>query len=188
MFGYLIFFPVMWFGGVREPWLVFGGTALTFGIMATLAVIVKRPTPALIFVSFLGQVVLVVLYARGLSPFLVAPGVALITALMYATHTRTGPIWLLWSCCAAAVLVPLAIEVAGVLPATTTLEGATISIKLPGDAIDPTIALVGLGGYVAVILFIATLLARMQANDRRASQRTVELQAWQLGQLIPLKA
>ncbi len=185
LLGYLIFFPVMWLGGVREPWLVFGGTAVTFLIMATLAIVVKRPTPTLIFVSFLGQVVLVAMYARGLSPFLVAPGVALITTLMYATHTRTGPIWLLWSCCAAAVLVPLAIEVAGALTPTTTLDGATLSIKLPGESIDPTIALVGLGGYVAVILFIATLLARMQANDRRAVQRTVQLQAWQLALLMP---
>ncbi len=188
LIGYLIFFPVMWLGGIREPWLVFGGTALTFGIMAMLFVVVKRPTPATIFLSFLGQVVLVAFYARGLSPLLVAPGVALITTLMYATHIRTGPIWLLWLCCAGGVLLPLAAEGLGWISSTTSIDGATLAIQLPAEHLDSKVALIGLGGYVAVILFIAALLVRMQAQDRLAIQRTVQLQAGQLRDLLPDEA
>ena len=183
--GYLIFFPVMWLGGIHETWLVFGGTALTLGIMALLFLVTRRPSPLTIFASFLGQVALVVLYARGMSPLLVAPGVALITALMYATHIRTGPLWLLWSCCAGSVLVPLAIEAAGWVSPTTTLTGATLTMQLPAERIDQTVAFVGLGGYVCVILLGATLLSRLQAIERRTISRKVQLQAWQLAQLVP---
>jgi serine/threonine-protein kinase len=183
--GYLIFFPVMWLGGIREGWLVFGGTALTLGIMGLLFVVTRKPSPLTIFASFLGQVALVVLYARGMSPLLVAPGVALITALMYATHIRTGPLWLLWSCCAGSVIVPLALEAIGAVSTTTTLTNATLTMQLPAEHIDQTVAFVGLGGYVCVILAGATLLSRLQAKERRAIQRKVQLQAWQLAQLIP---
>ncbi len=188
LIGYLMFFPIIWLGGIREPWLVFGGTALTFAIMATLFVVTRRPSAKMIFLSFLGQVVLVALYARGLSPLLVAPGVALITTLMYATHIRTGPVWLLWLCCAGGVLIPLIIEGFGMVSATTSVVGSTLTIQLPATSLDHTVALAGLGGYVAVILFIAALLSRMQAHDRRAIQRTVQLHAWQLGQLMPKEA
>ena len=129
-----------------------------------------------------------VLYARGMSPLLVAPGVALITALMYATHIRTGPLWLLWSCCAASVIVPLALETAGAVSTTTTLTNATLTMQLPAEHIDQTVAFVGLGGYVCVILAGATLLSRLQAKERRAIQRKVQLQSWQLAQLIPTRA
>jgi hypothetical protein len=185
--GYLIFFPVIWLAGLRETWLVFGGAALTLGIMGILYVVKLRPTPVMVFASFLAQVALVALYARGLTPLLVAPGVALITTLMYASHVRTAPIWLLWACCAAGVLVPLAIEGFGLVTATTVIDGGTLRMSLGSDSIDPTTALVGLGGYVAVILFIATLLVRLQAIDRRNNQRTIQLQAWKLGQLVPVR-
>src|SRR5205085_12203455 len=98
---------------------------------------------------------------------------------------RTGPIWLLWTCCAGAVLIPLALERLGVASSTTTVVGSTLTMQLPATSIDTSVALVGLGGYVAVILFIAALLARIQAHARRPMQRTVQLHAWQLGRLIP---
>jgi serine/threonine protein kinase len=185
LLGYLIFFPVIWIAGLRESWLVFGGSALTLGTMLLLHVIKSRPTALLVFVSFLAQVALVALYARGLTPLLVAPGVALLTAIMYASHVRIAPIGVLWACCASGVLIPLAIEGLGLAAATTTIEGATIRMQLAADSIDPTVALIGLGGYVAVILFIATLLVRLQAIERRTSQRRIQLQAWQLAQLMP---
>ncbi|MBA2541602.1 MAG: hypothetical protein H0V17_18305, partial [Deltaproteobacteria bacterium] len=185
LIGYLMFFPIMWLGGIREPWLVFGGTAVTLCILATLLIVMKRPSSVAIFASFLAQVVLVAFYARGLSPLLVAPGVALITTLMFASHVRTGPVWLLWAGCAAGVLVPLVLEGLGLVSATTSIEGATLMVHLPAESIDYTVAVAGLGGYVAVILLIATVITRIQAHERRDIQRTIQLQAWQLGQLMP---
>jgi hypothetical protein len=177
--GYLVFFPVMYLGGIRDLWLVLGGAALTFGIMGIVHAISKRPTMPLIFASLAANGLLIALYARSLTPLLVAPGVALVTVMIYASHPRLGRAWVLWAICAAGVLVPLALQ------STTTVDGARIIMTLPADRLDPNIALGGLAGYVAVILAIAALLARLQALHSRQMQQAIQLQAWQLKQLVP---
>jgi hypothetical protein len=185
LLGYLMFFPIMWLGGIRENWLVFGGSALVLGLMAIVHSISRRPTKLLLVASLVGQAVLVGMYARGLAPLLVAPGVALITAMIYAAHPRTvrGP--LLWLLCAAGVLVPLIAEGVGLVASTTSIQGSTLMLTLPAENLDPTVALAGLGGYVAVILAIAIAFTRFHAHAQRRIQRTLQLQTWQLQQLVP---
>jgi hypothetical protein len=185
LLGYLIFFPIMWLGGIRENWLVLGGSALVVGLMLVVHQIAKRPTRPLLIASLLGQVLLVGMYARGLSPLLVAPGVALITAMIYASYPRTIDGWMLWVVCAAGVLGPLVAEGIGLIAPTTSVEGSSFVLRTLADTLDPTVAIVGIGGYVAVILSIAIAITRLQANAQRTIQRTLQLQAWQLGQLVP---
>jgi serine/threonine-protein kinase len=188
MIGYLVFFPVIFAGGLRDTWHVLGGPALVATLMLITHAISKRPTRALVYLSFAGNVLLIAMFARVLTPLLVAPGVALVTVMIYASHPRLGNGWMYCALAAAGVLVPLAMEGLRLVATTTTVEGARIVMQLPAERLDPTVALVGLGAYVAVILSMATLLVRLQALKQRTMQRNLQLQAWQLRQLVPPKA
>ena len=144
----------------------------------------RLPTVPRVFASLIGQVLLIALYSRGLSPLLIAPGVALITVMIYASHRMVAG-WMLWLGCAAGVLVPLILEFSGMISATTTVEGSNLVFHLPTDHLDSTVAIVGLAAYIAVILSIATVLTRLQTLDQRESRRLLQMQAWQLEQLVP---
>jgi serine/threonine protein kinase len=186
MVGYLIFFPIMYLGGLRDPWHVIGGAALVLGIMLLTYAIARRPAWPLIYASFVANVLLIALFARILTPFLVAPGVALVTLMVYASHPRLGNGWVLAAGCASGVLVPLAIELAGWAATTTAVDGARIVMTLPTTGVDPTVAIAGLSFYVIVILSMSMLLSRLQAVEQRRMQRKLQLQAWQLRQLAPV--
>jgi len=185
LLGYLIFFPVIWLAGLHEPWLVIGGSLLTLGIIVTVKLVADNPTTIRVLASLLGQVVLIGVYSRGLSPFLVAPGVALLTVMVYASHPRLIRAWVLWLLCLGGVLVPLVLEATGLVSTTTSVDGASLIVRLSPDPIDGTVVLVGLAGYVAVILTIATIVTRLQALDQQHGRKLLEMQAWQLRQLAP---
>lgn len=46
-------------------------------------------------------------------------------------------------------------------------------------------AMIGLALYVTVSIALAASVARILTDDRRAAQRIVQTQAWQLRQLLP---
>jgi eukaryotic-like serine/threonine-protein kinase len=185
--GYFIFFPVIWLGGLREVWLLAGGTALTIGIMVSAYLVSEKPTTPRIYAALLFNVALVAVYSRGLSPFLVGPGTAVLTAMMFAAYPRVRPL-AVWLGCAAGVLIPLALEVFGQLSATTTISGSSFVMTLPTDKLDPDVAIYGMAGYVLVILLIAIVFVRLQALEQRRSRRLIQMQAWKLEQLMPKTA
>jgi hypothetical protein len=72
-----------------------------------------------------------------------------------------------------------------VLSPTMTFVGTTLVLHSSTDPLDPRGAMAMLVLYVIAIVTIGILLARRQASARRVAQRTAQLQAWQLRQLMP---
>jgi serine/threonine-protein kinase len=181
---FMAFLPMLWLTGFHAPW--FFGVAAVFA--TTIAVLAKLSPRArgvgggrVILLAWAG---LVVLLAIMMTPILAAPGVAAVVAMGVAAHPRVLSRWLLMALMVGAVLVPWLLAVVGVLPDTVTVDGNTIVLHAYTDALAPTPALVGLALFVVQMIVLAVLLANRQAVSRRAAQHAVELQAWQLRQLV----
>jgi len=83
------------------------------------------------------------------------------------------------------VLLPLVLELAGVMPRSMTVADDTLSLTTAGTGLDSTTMTIALVLYVVALLAMAVILAKSLTSDRRRAQRTVQIQSWQLRQLMP---
>jgi eukaryotic-like serine/threonine-protein kinase len=185
--GYLGFLPILYFIGIRD----LGYLAAYIGLVVASAATTWRLSRAaairwpIITAVVLGQAALVALYARIFSPFLIAPGVAGATLMAFAQHPRWGRVGVLWAAMTAAVLVPYLLERAGVLVTTMRFVGDTLVLRSPALLVHARATELGLSIYVPTMLFVCVFFARQNSRAQREAQRLLEIQKWQLRQLMP---
>ncbi len=182
LFGFM---PLMWWMGVKQPWLF----AITFGTFGcTVAVAAywhRRGTPR---VALWGIVVAIsmVLFSRFLGVLVFLPAllsVQLYGYLAYPAMMRRPliPIFLVLS----SFGVPIILELTRVL--TRTWEVGEGVIVMRSDALhlggDRT-AVVLIFAHVTVLL-VTGLFGWSLAKSRHAAQEAVEIQAWHLRKLLP---
>lgn len=130
--------------------------------------------------------VMIGLYARVTTPFLIAPCVAVVTVMSATTHPSLGRPAVLATGFIAAVLIPWFLEILGVVSTTTQVEGHTLMLTTSaGTALDSRFSIGALVVYVCFMVSLAALLSASLMRERRGAQRLVQIQAWQLGQLMP---
>jgi len=185
MLAYFVFFPLMFAAGFRETWFLIAAPGVAAATLASVLALTRRPVMWMVYASFAGNALLVGIIARVLSPFLLAPGLGVIIVMVYAMHPRIGHGWALWASLAAAVLLPWAGELAGVVSRTTFVTGHELVLRVSADDLDAEIISVALTLYTLVILGVATALSRALAANRVAMQHSLHVQAWQLRQLVP---
>ena len=136
----------------------------------------------------LGNAVLLAIVSRMFTPFLIAPGLAAMSAMAILftptssrLTTRLGVTLLAW----AAVLGPWVLERAGVLSITTTVTGDGILMRAAGTAgaEGPTLGVAIF--YVLASIAAAAGMATAMRERTRAARRHLHVQAWQLRQLVP---
>ena len=120
-----------------------------------------------------------------MTPFFVAPSLGVITAMSIATHPRVAKAWVLVTIVAGSVLFPLALEIAGVLPRSMRVFDDTLVLHTAGNGLDQTTTTIALVCYVIALMAMAVILAKSLTSDRRIAQRAVQVQTWQLRQLVP---
>jgi len=172
--------------GVRRPAAVIGMLAVAVvssGLSAAIArarVVRRSAMIALIFMTFLFGALL----AGFFGPFV---GVPSFVALLAGLYVMDSPRLSVWVAVAgiAALIAPLALELAGWLP--PSFEVTTGSIVLHPRFVmfgEPVASLFTLFALNAAALFAPILMARMRATEdhlrRRDAQRT-----WRLRQLLP---
>jgi hypothetical protein len=54
--------------------------------------------------------------------------------------------------------------------------------------LDASATLAGLFIYIVALIHLAALLSKLQEDDRRRARRAMQLQDWQLRQLVPRMA
>jgi hypothetical protein len=185
MIAYFVFFPIMFAAGFRETWFLIAGPGIAAVTMAAAIRTTRRPVMWLVFTSFTGNALLVGILARVLSPFLVAPGLGVIIVMVYAMHPRIGRGWMLWAVLVAAVLLPWAAELAGLVSQTTFVTDRELVLRVSAEHLDADIFKAALALYALVILAVAMALSRALARNRIAMQHSLQVQAWQLRQLVP---
>ncbi len=116
MLSYFLFFPIMFAAGLRGAWFVIAGPAVTAATLGVTIAMSRRPVMWRVYASFAGNAAIIGIVSRALSPFLVAPSLAVIIAALYAVHPRIGRAWRVWAAVSAAVMLPWVAEALGLLP------------------------------------------------------------------------
>jgi hypothetical protein len=177
--------PVMWLAGLRGAWYLIAGSTCSLA-MAGLAWQTKRPTSQRMGRAVVAcWAVLVALLSIVTTPFLLAPGVAAVAGMSMGSHPQIGHPKVLIGVMVGAVLGPWLFTLAGVGPQNVSVVGNSVVLTARADELVPGATLVGLVVYAVGLIAVAILLARALVNDRRSLQRAVELQSWQLRQLVP---
>jgi hypothetical protein len=182
--AYVVFLPFIYWTGMRDVWLflAIGGLATTAAIVG-LSTSRARLIPAAYFATT-AHCAIVAIVSWAYTPFLAAPGLAVITTMSIAPHPRIAYAPALVVVMAVAVLGPLALAVIGTVRDTTAFVGDSLILHTAAPTLDPTGMVVGLSLFVVVLLVLAALLSRSLTNERRAVQRTLQIQSWHLRQLV----
>jgi len=181
----MAFFPVLYWAGFRDPWFLVAGPLLAATIMVFTKIFVHRPVAWLVPATIVASALLIAVFSRIGTPFFVAPALGVVIGMLYAMHVTSARPWVLWAVMITAVLGPLVLELGGVLSATTFVIDDVVVLRTGAAHLDKLIALPAMVIYVAVMLAISIGMSRVQARNQRAAQRMVQIQAWQLRQLVP---
>ena len=184
--AFLGFIPVLAWIGITDIHAVI---VLTVAILldAMFALVMSRRTrrasTADLYVTAVVNGVVIAIIARLFSPFLIAPGMAAISALIFLADPRLRAKFII-PISIGAVLVPWLLEVSNVWSRTVTeisgdlvLHSPVIHARLPHTEI-------ALALYAITLIIHSGLVAKGLGESQRASLLSVELQAWHLRQLV----
>jgi len=178
------FWPILWLSGLSPPWFIYGGAAVCGATIAMVRLVPRAHVGVYGMIALVANLVMLVMFARLVGPFTAAPGLAVIMAMTFANHRRVAPAPLLAVMICLAVLLPWVAEQVGVAAVSTSVSGNALVFHTAATELAPSWATAGLVAYVLLLIGMAVGLTRAAANDRRAVQRTVQVQAWQLRQLV----
>ncbi len=181
---YLGFLPVLYVIGFDQPWF-FGGCGAIAGAMWLVAATARRERVWVVgLTGLIGNSLMTLMFAYATTPFLIAPSLGVVTAMSIATHPRVARGWVLVVVPTAAILGPLALELVGVLPRSMAVSGGRLTLITAANGLDLATTTIGLVAYTVSLLAMSVILAKTLTSDRRNAQRLVQVQAWQLRQLV----
>ncbi|MEO6777059.1 MAG: serine/threonine-protein kinase [Kofleriaceae bacterium] len=185
--AYFLFLPMLFWQGVTNAGLAIVGYTLVAG-MAIGAIWIGRTkravSPAILV---LPNVLVVALLTRAYGPLLLAPGIAGATAMVLISVPELveRPVLVIGAMCSS-LLIPMGLEAIGLIaPTWHVVDGAVVStsavMHVGGLGTEVTVVVGNL-----VMILVMGLMARTLARQRRDAVRDVEIQAWNLRQMVPL--
>ena len=186
MLGYLGFVPLLLWTGVRDATIVVSFVVVVIASGLQMLALIRRDrlTSAPIYFNACINAVLIAMICRIVGPFIVAPTLAATTLTAYAAHPRFGRIWIVGAILGAGIAVPWLLELAGVLAPTYQFVAGTIVLRSPVIEFHAAPVQFGLALLLVAVFGVVAVLSRTMAERQRESSRQVELQAWQLRQLV----
>ena len=173
--------------GLRDAPALLGIAGWGLLMLGIAYVISRRPAaPYEMWGVAVGNAILGALLSRLFGPLIIAPVVGCVMAVSLTSYPRLlGHARIVIPMLAAAWLLPVALEWAGVLaPTWQVLDGVVVStshvVRVGGTA---TVLLLVGGNAMAIVVIGA--FANSLARSRHEAQRAVEIQAWRLRQLLP---
>ena len=179
--SYFLYFPIFYLAGFRAVWQVVVPIVLVVATIVTILVMIRRPSRPLSFATLVGNTVMLAIVAYQLTPFVIGPAIALYIAMAYALLPQNARGWVIFVMTAAAILGPFA-----VMRGRLEVIGNAFVLHTSAGRLDTSFVIGGLVVFVLVSLSTSILMVRGMANDRRAMQRALYLQTWQLRQLVPV--
>jgi serine/threonine-protein kinase len=183
--SYLMFLPLMYASGFRDVRPLGAIAAIVAVIVALSRVVQRRPRMSLVYASVIANAVLIGIVARLATPLLVAPLLLVVSVMVFATHPGFTRPWALYALMTSSVVVPWLGELLGVLPQTMFVVGDGLVLHTAAAQLEGAITMATLLLLALVVPAIALVLSRTLANERRGMQRALQIQAWQLRQLVP---
>ncbi len=187
LLGYLLFLPLLWWSGMREAGYVVALAALALANAGVVWRMTHQDHVPLteIYLSAVLNACIIAVVTRMVGPFIVAPTLTATTLIAYASHPRFGRLDIVGALLAAGVLVPWGLELAGVVAPTYHFVDGAIVLSSHALAFTSAPVQVTLLALLVVLLVVVAVLARRVANAQRAATLQVEVQAWQIRQLMP---
>jgi serine/threonine-protein kinase len=183
--SYVVFFPVMYWAGFREVWFHLAGLAGVAFAVACARLLARYPGPGMVALSVTSNAAIIAFFSRFLTPFLVAPSLAAITATWFAIHPRGGRTWALTLAMLGGVLGPWCLEVVGVLSPTTSIDGNRLVLETEAAVrMDPAITLGALALFTTAMVTMVAVMSRSQALSRHQAERRLHSHAWRLRRLV----
>ena len=183
--AYLLFFPILFWIGFRDAWYHIAGPSLCLFIVAVELGLAPRNPYWSGYLAIGANLAMIALLSRIVSPFLIGAGPATVIVMLLANHKRLINTWLLAVLSVVATLAPWFLELAGVLSPRAFVTGDSFVLRTAAGGLDSFASLFGLVLYIVVLIGLATVLSRIQDNERRGIQRNLQIQAWQLRELLP---
>jgi eukaryotic-like serine/threonine-protein kinase len=183
---WFLFLPLFWWMGMLNP-AVAAGVLGPIAVSAALMIYEsRRPVvrPWVPYVTFFCITFAIAATSRLFGPFMLVPTLAATYAMSVHVHPHTAPrrAVLILSCLA--MIVPIALEYAGVLRRTVTLRDGEIVIHTLGAPREgPMMAFLTIAGVAMTVsgcFFIARLRDSLSTAERR-----LHLQAWHVQRMMP---
>jgi hypothetical protein len=183
----LVFLGAAALNGLRSAPVLVGIASWALVVLVVAHAVSRRPArPKEMWAIAIGNVLLGALLSRLFGPLIIAPVVSCIMAVSLTSYPQLmAHARIIIPMLVIAWLGPVLLELAGVLaPTWEVVDGAVVStshvVELSSGA---TSALLVFGNCMAII--VIGVFANALARSRREAQRSVEIQAWHLRQLLP---
>jgi hypothetical protein len=151
-----------------------------------LAELLVAPRNAFIsgYIAVTGNLFMFALFGWMVSPVVIGPGPAILMITLLVAHRRLIAPWLLGCLTVLATMAPWLIQLA---QGGRLLEasGTTLTLHTAATSLDRIPTLIGLGIYLVALAALATVLSLSQHDEQREVRRMLQLQTWQLRQLVP---
>jgi len=183
--AYFAFLPLLFWLGVRD-WFAVGTMYVLVVGMIGLIFYVSLARGAWPFTLLAVNTAQMIMLSTLLGPFILVPAIICIYAITTSSRSSLRlPVVVAW--CAAAFLIPVALQAIGWVHRVWTIENDRLVLEPTTTHLGgvPTLVLL-IGANLFVIVF-AALFSRTVAQSRDAAHRRVEIQAWQLRQLLPVE-
>jgi eukaryotic-like serine/threonine-protein kinase len=184
--AYLAFIPILFVIGFNSPFFLGTMSVIALAMLVLSLQLTRDQVKLIAYTGLVGNCLMTMLFSWAATPFLIAPSLGVITAMSLATHPRVARGWFLALCTCTAVLTPLALEYLDILPHSTFIDGNALVLRTAAaDGLEQNTTTLTLVIYVVALLSMAVFLMKFLTRDRRSAQRQVQIQAWQLRQLVP---
>lgn len=188
--AWLLFIPGVLALGVRDWWMM--GMLLTVALAALgvswMGGQAAEPERWIRPTAFVLAMAGLALVGRLFGPLVLVPGLAATTAASFCLQV-TGRRRLAYLAAAASVVVvPMGLELYGILPPSYVFEGGRVIIDPHLTALPRTATLAFLVLATVAAIVVPPLLIARTRDSLRAAERDLFVQAWQLEQLLPPEA
>ncbi|HEV7556952.1 MAG TPA: protein kinase, partial [Kofleriaceae bacterium] len=186
--SYFTFLPFLFWVGVTDvPLLV--AIFTTVLVLAGLAWWSARRASRHILWALVGNMILMIMFSRILSPLVIVPGLAGIVMMSMVTFpSLIDRPFLVIIGMATSILVPIGLEWAHWWHRTWHIEDGKFIAESTLLHLDGTAGNVFVVASAVAMLFVGGLFARSLAASRRDATRQLEIHAWHLSQLLPVEA
>ena len=182
--AYLLFFPMLYWIGFRELWYMIAGPAISLAIILIEVVVAPRDPYVSGYLAIAGNSIMFALFGWIVSPVVLGPGPAILMITLLVAYRNMVRPWLLAGLAVAATVTPWIITLAkGALPISTS--GTDLILHTAATHLDSTATFVGLAVYMVALVVLATLLSISKEDEQREVRKTLQVQSWQLRQLVP---
>jgi serine/threonine-protein kinase len=184
--GGLALTPFLWWvAPAGSPWVL--ALTIVMAVMGGVSVYnLKAPKP-LTGLVVVGNAVIIAMIACGYSPLLIAPGLAAVLTMAMVFTPRFSWLGSGITVAASAVLAvfgPLLLEITGVLRESTAFHEKGVVFLAPAVESASTPIILTYAVYCLILIIGAAWIAEMMRTRTRDAHKHLQLQAWQLRQIV----